>query len=97
MLENTWFEEQLAATTQRLVCSDLHAQLVCTLNGAKKGIRPLSGNCSVCNQLLKKTSIMVFPCGHPAHSGCISDFQCPVCYTVALDKVCNFFITVSNN
>lgn len=87
MLDNTFFEEQLVTTTQRLVCSDLHSQLVYLLNGAKKGIRPLSANCSVCKRTLAKSSIMVFPCGHPAHNNCISEFQCPVCFTVALDKV----------
>lgn len=88
MLENTWFEEQLVKTTQKLVCTDLHSQLVSSLNGAKKGIR-LSGTvCSTCNKPLKNSSILVFFCGHPLHKSCFTDHQCPICNTIGVDKVC---------
>ncbi|KAK6630795.1 hypothetical protein RUM44_002964 [Polyplax serrata] len=87
MLENTWFEEQLVKTTQKLVCSDLYSQLVYSLNGAKRGIRLSASVCSACNKSLSNGSVLVLFCGHPLHKTCFTEHQCPICATIAVDKM----------
>ena len=86
MLENTWFEEQLVKTTQKVVCSDLYSQLVSSIDSAKRGIRASNSSCSACNKPLVNSSVFIFFCGHSQHEDCMTDYQCPICSTLALDK-----------
>lgn len=89
MLEDSRYEETLAATTLRLVHSDLHTQLSSALRGARRAVRPSADSCAVCGAAFLRAAVVVFPCGHPVHEWCSDTCQCPVCATIAIDRVSN--------